>query len=82
MGEEKNVFHIASTPKTLVFTAFSPLCTTHCAKHVEQETLSQASMPLATMPKTFVQHTVKGCGAKKAVTSVHAFGDHAQKHWC
>ena len=27
-GGDKNVIHIASIPKTLVFTAFSPLCTT------------------------------------------------------
>ena len=48
---DKNVTHIASMPKTQVFTVFSPTCTTHCAKDVEQGTLSQASMPLATMPK-------------------------------
>ena len=81
--------HMASMHKTLVFTAFSPLCTTDCARmwnktrchkrpcqfrrcpkhwylprfaslydiprnNVEQDTLSQASMPLATMPKTLV----------------------------
>ena len=41
-------------PKTLVFTVFSPVCTTHCAKDMEQDTLTQASMPFATMPKTLV----------------------------
>ena len=42
-------------PKTRIFTVFSSLCTTHCAKDVEQDTLSQASMPLmSSMPKTLV----------------------------
>ena len=41
-------------PETLVFTVFSPVCITHCAKDVEQDTLTQASMPFATMPKTLV----------------------------
>ena len=40
-------------------------------------------MLLATMPSLYnilcrAQHTVQGCGAKHAVTSAHAFGDHAQ----
>ena len=42
-------------------------------------------MPFATMPKTlvftaffFVQHTAQGCGAIHVVTSIHAFGAHAQ----
>ena len=56
-------------------------------KVVEQDTLSQASMPLATMPKTlgiyrifrhFLQHAAQGCGTRKAFTSVLAFADHAQ----
>ena len=38
--------------KTLVFSAFSPLCTTLCARMGEHNTLSQASMLFATMPKT------------------------------
>ena len=42
------------------------------------------------MPKTlmflqrfrlFVLHTAQGCGTRKSITSVHAFRDHAQKHW-
>ena len=87
---DKNVIHIACVPKTLVFTAFPPFCTTYrtrksitsahafrdhaqntylqrlCPKHwylqrvnilhkeVEQENLSQASMPFATLPRTLV----------------------------
>ena len=56
-------------------------------KDVEQDTLLQASMLLAIMPKTlvclqhfcfFVQHTAQGCGARHVVTRIHAFGDHAQ----
>ena len=31
-GGDKNVSHIACMPKTLVFTAFSPLCTTYCTR--------------------------------------------------
>ena len=31
-GGDKNIIHIASMPKTLVFTVFSSLCTTHCAR--------------------------------------------------
>ena len=31
-GGDKNVIHLASMPKTLVFTAFSPLCTTYCTR--------------------------------------------------
>ena len=31
---DKHVIHIASMPKTLLFTVFSPVCTTHCAKDV------------------------------------------------
>ena len=54
MAGDKRGIHSASMPKILVFTVLSPLCTTHCAKDVEQDTLSQASMPLATMPKTLV----------------------------
>ena len=49
---DKNVIHIASMPRTPAFTVFSPLCTTHCTKDVEQEALSQASMSLATIPQT------------------------------
>ena len=48
-GCDKTVIHIVSVPKTLVLTVFSSVCTTHCGKDVEQGTLSQASMPLATM---------------------------------
>ena len=49
--------------------------------------LSQASMPLASMPKTlvylqrfrlFVQHIAQGCRAGHVVTSVHANRDDAQ----
>ena len=68
-GEDKKVIHIASMFKTLVFTVFSPLCTTHCAKDVEPDTLSQASMPLATMPKTrYLQRFCfsTGCGLRVA----------------
>ena len=53
-GGDKNVIHGASMPKAPVFTGFSPLCTTHCAKDVEENALSQASMPLASMPKTLL----------------------------
>ena len=49
-GGDENVIHIASMPKTRVFTVFSSLCTTHCAKYVEQDTLSQVS----SMTKTLV----------------------------
>ena len=31
-GGDKNVIHIVSMPKTLVFAAFSPLCTTSCTR--------------------------------------------------
>ena len=31
-GGDKNVIHTWSMPKTLVFTAFSPLCTTYCTR--------------------------------------------------
>ena len=31
-GGDKNVIHTASMPKTLVCTAFSPLCTTYCTR--------------------------------------------------
>ena len=47
-GGDKNVIHMASMPRTLVFIVFWPLCTTHCAKDVKQDKLS---MSLATMPK-------------------------------
>ena len=40
LAGDKIVIHIAPMPKTLVFPVFSPLCTTNCAKHVEQDTLS------------------------------------------
>ena len=55
-GGNKNVIHIASMSIALVFAVFSPLCTTHCAKAVEQDKLSQTSMPFATMPKTLVSY--------------------------
>ena len=32
VGGDKKVIHIASMPKTLVFTAFSLLCTTYCTR--------------------------------------------------
>ena len=31
-GGDKNVIHTACMPNTLVFTAFSPLCTTYCTR--------------------------------------------------
>ena len=42
--------------KTQVFTVFSPVCTTHCAKDMEQDTLTQASMPFATMKSIGIWH--------------------------
>ena len=83
---DKNVILIVSMPKTPVFTVFLPLCTTHCAKDVEQNTLSQASMPFATMPETLV-FTVFGrlcttyCARmwnKESCRKNQAFGGHAQ----
>ena len=53
---------------------------------VEGRIITFMSLPLAIMPKTlgftafllFVQHTAQGCGAKQVVTSIYAFGEHAQ----
>ena len=112
-GGDKNIIHIASTPKTLVFTAFSQFvqptvqgCGTrhvvtsvhafcdhaqntgvYAQKHwylqhfrrlynilrkdVEQEKHSQASLPLATMPKTLV-FTVFKKKVTALMTSGHA----------
>ena len=53
MGD-KNIIHIASTPKnTGIYSVFASLYNLPC-KVVEQGTLSQGSMPFATMPKTLV----------------------------
>ena len=45
-----HAFGDVTMPQTLVFTAFLPLYKILC-KYVEQDSLSQASEPLATMPK-------------------------------
>ena len=77
MGGIRTSFILRPCPKHCYLQCFGLLV--HLAKDVEQHTLSQASMPLASMPKcVFVQHTAQGCGTRKAVTSVHAFGDHSQ----
>ena len=49
MGADKNGIHIAFM--------FLPVCTTHCARDVEKDTLSKASMPFATMPKKTLAFT-------------------------
>ena len=56
--------------------SFLPFCTIILCKDVEQGALSQASMPVATMPKTrlFAAFlpcctTVQGCGARHTVAS-------------
>ena len=88
-GREDNNVHVNAfgdhAQNTGIYSYFSSLYNILC-KHVEQDTLSQASMPLATMPNTpifaafcfFVQHTAQVCGARQVVTSIYAFGDHAQ----
>ena len=73
---------LASMPKTLVFTAFSPLCTTYSARMWNKKSCHKHPCQLRRCPKNwhlprfrlFVQHTAQGCGTRKAVTSVHAFG--------
>ena len=62
----------------------------HVIHIVERDTLSQASMPKTLvftfcvcvcfffLVFVFVQHTAQGCATRKALTSVHAFDDHAQ----
>ena len=79
---------LASMPKTLVFAACSPLCTAYCARMWARKrcrkrpcfSRGDAQNFGIYIPRfcLFVQHTAQGCGTRKAVTSVHAFGDEAQ----
>ena len=67
-GGDKNVIHIASMPKALVFTAFPPL------QHMQgcgTRNLPQASIPFATMPKTLVFYSVY-CRKNTGICSVFA----------
>ena len=72
--------------KTLVFTAFSLLCTTHCARMWNRTRCHKRPCQLRRCTKHwylprfrfFVQHTVQGCGTGHVVTSVHANCDDAQ----
>ena len=92
-GRDKNIIHIASMPKTLVFTAFSSVCTTYRARLWNKTRCHKHPCVLRPCPKHwylrpkhwylqhfchFVQHIAQGCGIRKAFTSVLAFGDHAQ----
>ena len=86
LGGEMNVIHIASMPNTLVFTAFAPLRTTHCARMWNRTRCHKRPCQLRRCPKRWymprfclvVQHTAQGCGAGHVVTSVHANCDDAQ----
>ena len=83
---DKNVIHIASMHKTLVFTAFSPLCTTHCARMWNKTRCHKRPCQLRRCRKHWylprfcfvVRHTAQQCGAGHVVTSVHANCDDAQ----
>ena len=70
---------MAILPKTSVFTAFF---VKGCLTFLEQDTRSQAFVPLATMPKTLVFTALlllytTYSGRRHAVTSTHAFGEDA-----
>ena len=75
-GYERHI-HVASMPKMLVLTALLPFCTTYFRKDLEQDSVSQASMPVATMPKTLAflhfafLHNIRsqGCRTRLGVTS-------------
>ena len=58
----------ATMPKTLVCSAFLPLCMTYCTRMWHKQSFF----------RFFVQHTAQGCGAGHVVTSVHANCDDAQ----
>ena len=85
-GGGKNVIHVASMYKTLVFAAFSLLCTTHCARMWNRTRCHKRPCQLRRCTKHwylprfrfFAQHTVQGCGTGHVVTSVHANCDDAQ----
>ena len=79
-------------PHTLVGGVSEPVCTIGGGVggwgvgDVEQDTLSQAPCLWRPYPThwylqhscLFVQPTAQGCGARHVVTSIYAFGDHAQ----
>ena len=72
--------------RTLVFTAFSPLCTTHCARMWNKTRGHKRPCQIRRCPKHWyllrfclvVRHTAQQCGAGRVVTSVHANCDDAQ----
>ena len=85
-GRDKKVIHIVPCPKHWYSRCFRLL-----VQHTAQRTWNKTRLhkhPCHSRPCqkhwylqffcVFVQHTAQGCGTRKAVTIVHAFGDHAQ----